>query len=53
MGVLAMEVLTVWSLLAVATGIAAGAVIHKADQMHKEEYLAAIFATLARQQAPR
>jgi hypothetical protein len=46
MGILVMSVLAMWFLVAVATGLALGAMIRKADRFHKDEFLAGLFLTL-------
>ena len=53
MGILAIKVLAIWSLVAVVTGFALGAIIHKAERVHKDEFLTALFATIASLQASR
>jgi hypothetical protein len=51
MGILAVEVLAIWSLVALVTGFGLGAIIHKADRLHKDEFLRILFSNLARRQA--
>ena len=52
MGILAAEVLAIWSLVALATGFGLGAIIHQAERLHEDEFLTALFSNLAKQQAP-
>jgi hypothetical protein len=51
MGILAAEVLAIWSLVALATGFGLGAIIHQAERLHEDEFLTALFSNLAKQQA--
>jgi hypothetical protein len=53
MGILAVEILTIWSLVALFTGVAMGAVIQRGDRLRKDEFLTFLFATIANQQASR
>jgi hypothetical protein len=46
MGILAMSVLAMWFLVALATGLALGAMIRKADRIRKDDFLADLFLTL-------
>jgi hypothetical protein len=51
MGFLAAEVLAIWSMVALVTGFGLGAIIHQAERLHEDEFLAALFSNLAKQQA--
>lgn len=51
MGILAVEVLAIWFLVAMVAGFGLGAIIHQAERLHKDEFLVALFSNLARQQA--
>jgi hypothetical protein len=53
MGILAMKVLVLWSLVATIASYVLGAVIRRGERVHKDEFLTAIFATLSSQQASR
>jgi hypothetical protein len=54
MGILAMKILSMWFLASVLTGLALGAVIRRGDRLHKDVFLTALFATLARlQESPQ
>jgi hypothetical protein len=53
MGILAVKVLIIWSVIAFVTGLALGAVIRRGERVHKDEFLTAIFAALARMQESR
>lgn len=46
MAILAIKALAMWFLVAVATGLAVGAMIRKADCIQKDEFLADLFLTL-------
>jgi hypothetical protein len=46
MGILVMSVLAMWFLVALVTGLALGAMIGKANRIHKDEFLADLFSTL-------
>jgi hypothetical protein len=45
MGILVMRVLAMWLLVAVAAGLALGAMIRKADRKRKDEFLAGLYST--------
>jgi hypothetical protein len=51
MGVIALEIVAIWSLVAVALGLALGAVIRKGERVHTDEFLTAVFSTLESLQA--
>jgi hypothetical protein len=53
MVVLAVEFFTVWFMAAVLAGFSLGALIQRAERQHKDEFLAALFSTLSREQAYR
>ena len=46
MGILVLSVLAVWLLVAVAAGLALGAMIRKADRIRKDEFLADLYSTI-------
>ena len=46
MGILALKVLAVWYMVALATGLALGATIRKADRARKDKFLTDLFSTL-------
>jgi hypothetical protein len=43
--------LAIWVLAAVIAGLGIGAIIHKAERLHKDKALTALLSALARQQA--
>ena len=51
MGILALEILGAWSLVALVAGLVLGAAIGKSARIQKEEFLACLFATLESLQA--
>jgi hypothetical protein len=51
MGILAMEILGIWSLVALVAGLALGAAIGKSARVQKDEFLACLFSTLESMQA--
>ena len=51
MRILAVEVLTIWSLFSLLTGFGLGAVIHKSERLHEDEFLSILFSNVARHQA--
>jgi hypothetical protein len=51
MGILAMQVFAIWFMVALVAGFGLGAIIHKAECMRKNEFLALLFSRLARRQA--
>jgi len=53
LGILAIEILGIWSLVAVATGLALGATIRKGERIHKDEFLSCLFSTIEAMQASR
>ena len=53
MGILAMEILAVWSLISLVTSLALGAAIRKGERIHRDEFLSALFSTLETLQASR
>jgi hypothetical protein len=50
MFLLAIKVLSVWTVAALAAGFGLGAIIRTADRIRKEEFLDALLSTLAGQQ---
>ena len=52
MGILAIKVLAIWSLLALGMGVALGAVIDKAERLQKDEFLMAVFANPGKSASP-
>ncbi len=46
MGILAIEILGIWSLVALVAGLVLGAAIGKSARVQKEEFLACLFGTL-------
>ena len=46
MDILVLSVLAMWFLVALVTGLALGAMIHKADRIRKDEFLASLYSTL-------
>jgi hypothetical protein len=53
MGILAIEVLGIWSLVALLAGLALGVAFRKSARVQKDEFLACLFATLESMQASR
>lgn len=53
MGILAIEVLGIWSLLALVAGLVLGAAIGKSSRVQKDEFLACLFATMESLQSSR
>jgi hypothetical protein len=51
--ILALKVLTLWSLIGTVTGFVLGAVIGKEHRLAKDEILTCLFATISNQQASR
>ncbi len=49
----AMEILAVWSLLSLMTGLVLGALIRKAERMRRDEFLSDLFSTLEILQSSR
>jgi hypothetical protein len=43
----AIKIGCIWSLIAVIVGSVAGAVIHKAERLHEEDFLRALFVTIS------
>jgi hypothetical protein len=50
---LAITILSAWSITSLAAGLGLGAVIRTADRIQKEEFLEALFSTLAERQMTR
>ncbi len=50
---LVMKVLTFWTVAALVAGFGLGAMIRAADRVRKEEFLDALFSTLASKQMAR
>jgi hypothetical protein len=50
MGLLAMQVFAIWFMVALAAGVALGAIIRKAECMRENEFLALVLSRLARRQ---
>jgi hypothetical protein len=50
MGILAMQVFAVWFMVALVAGFGLGAIIHKAECMRENEFLALLFSRMARRQ---
>jgi hypothetical protein len=44
LGILVMEVMGIWCLLALVTGLALGATIRNGERVHKEVFLACLFS---------
>jgi hypothetical protein len=53
LGILAMKVLAIWSLVALVSGVILGAAIRKSERTHRDEFLDALFSTLETWQASR
>lgn len=53
MGLLVVEILATWSLIALMTGLALGAVIGKAERVNQDEFLSTLFSNLEAFQASR
>ena len=53
MGILAMKVLAVWSVVSIVAGLALGAAFRKGARVHKDEFLDYLFSTLETLQASR
>ncbi len=53
MGILAIEVLGIWSLVALLAGLALGAAIRKNERAQMDEFLSCLFSTLESLQTPR
>ena len=51
MGVLALEILGVWSVIAIVAGLVLGAAIGKSARVQKDEFLSCLFSTLESLQA--
>ena len=51
MGIFAIQVLAIWSLVALAAGLGLGAMIQKADRVEKDGMLSALLANEARRQS--
>jgi hypothetical protein len=51
MGVLALEILGGWSLLAIVAGLVLGVAIRKGEREQKDEFLSCLFSTLESLQA--
>jgi hypothetical protein len=47
MGLLAIKIVAIWSIVAVLVGLAAGAVIRVGERLHKDEVLSALFAAVS------
>ena len=52
MGVLLIEIVGIWWVLALVTGLALGATIRKGERIHKEEFLACLFSAVEAWQSP-
>jgi hypothetical protein len=50
---LAITILSAWSITSLAAGLGLGAVIRTADRVQKEEFLEAVLATLSERQMAR
>ena len=53
MAILAVEIIAIWSLVALTTGLALGAVIGKAERLNQDEFLSVLFSNLEAFQASR
>jgi hypothetical protein len=53
MGVLAIEVLSAWTVVSFVTGLLLGAAIRRGERVHSEEFLSAVFSTIEAMQASR
>jgi hypothetical protein len=53
MGILAIKILGIWSVLALVTGLAIGAIIQKGERLRQDEFLTFLFSMIASLQAPR
>jgi len=53
MGILAIEIFATWSLVALMTGLALGALIGKAERVNQDEFLSTLFSNLEAFQASR
>jgi hypothetical protein len=53
MGILAAEILATWSLVALMTGLALGALIGRAERVSQDEFLSTLFSNLEALQASR
>jgi hypothetical protein len=53
MFLLAIKVLSIWTVAALAAGFGLGAIIRTAERVKKEEFLDALFSTLAGQKMAR
>jgi hypothetical protein len=53
LGILALEILVIWSVLAIVAGLALGAAIRKGTREQKDEFLSCLFSTLESLQASR
>jgi len=47
------EIVSVWCLLAVFTGLALGATIRKSERIHQEEFLSCLFSAVEAWQSSR
>ena len=53
MGILILKILMMWSLVSLATGLGAGAVIRRGERVRKDEFLSGVFASLENLQESR
>jgi hypothetical protein len=53
LGVHVMEIVGIWCLLALVTGLALGATIRQGERVHKEEFLACLFSAAEAWQSSR
>jgi hypothetical protein len=53
MAILAVEIIAIWSLVALMTGLALGSVIGKAERISQDEFLSVLFSNLEAFQASR
>ena len=51
MGILAMQIFAIWFIVALVAGFGLGAMIHRAECMRENEFLALLFSRMARRQA--
>ena len=53
MGTLILEILVMWSLVAMVAGLGLGAAIRRGERVRKDEFLSCVFASLESLQASR
>jgi len=46
-------ILLTWVLTSILTGVSVAAVIHKGEQIHKDEFLSTLFESISRRQTSR